>query len=203
MRRLLSIAIIASLSGYPALAATSIRLTDQFELPANSMVHISVPVGSLVANTHRSNEIKLSVIVKPGADSVPVEDPAFQPKVSKYIEDKRAFVEIAQVNTIQNWTVTLPLSANVKLDMGVGEVEIENVTRNIEVDVGVGEVDLTLVTKDYNRIDLDSNVGTVALDGFNATAQKRATVSETFKWRGEGRHQIDIDVGVGKIAVQF
>lgn len=203
MRQLLLPTIIASLFSIPALADSKITLNDQFTLPDNSIIHISVPIGSLNVNTHEANEIELDITVKASDDNWFGSDDVSDASIVKRIKDNQVYLEVDLDDTVQNWSVTLPQSADIRFDVGVGQVEIENAEQDVQVDVGVGEVELTLTSDNYKRIDLDSGVGEVELEGFKNAKHDRAMVSETVTWHGAGKYEINIDVGVGEIEVEL
>lgn len=86
--------------------------------------------------------------------------------------------------------------ANLKLDMGIGEVDMRSVlTGDCKIDIGVGELNLDLLgtSKDYS-VALDKGIGDALLDG------RKMQDDEIY---GTGDTAIEIDGGVGAVKIEF
>lgn len=93
--------------------------------------------------------------------------------------------------TIQNSSL-----CNLDFDIGVGEVKCEAaIPGESEIHTGVGETKLTLkgAKEDY-RISVDKGLGSIKIDG--------QSVSDGQKY-GSGKNEVEIDVGVGAVRVDF
>lgn len=194
---------IASLFSFNALAGDSVRLEENFKIDANSTIHFDIPVGSLDLRTHNSDEVIINVRVKAQEDGWFSSDADLDDAyLEKDISGSKVRLEIDLDDTVQEWEVTIPASANIDIDLGVGEIDLEDVEKDIFVDVGVGEVDIELASDDYDRIELESGVGATDLSGFRGEDSERNLVSESTYWRGNGRYQINVEVGVGEVDVR-
>ncbi len=201
MKKIVFACTVLALASTHALAKDEVYLDDKFDIEANSTVHIEVPVGSLEIETHNSNEVVVDIRVKQKDDgwfsSGDLEDVSLE----KDIDGDRVHLEVDVEDTAQEWRVILPKSANIRIQMGVGEVEIEEASRDVLVDLGVGEVDVELEGDDYRKINLETGVGGADLDGFKGIERDRTIVSESIYWQGKGEYHIDIEVGVGDVDV--
>ncbi len=95
-----------------------------------------------------------------------------------------------------NITIQSASLHNLDLDMGVGEVHlISEITGNSDIDFGVGEANITLLGElnDY-QIRMNRGLGEATFDGEHMKDDV---------WYGEGTNRIDMDGGVGKIAIIF
>ncbi|MBE1301695.1 MAG: hypothetical protein GJ680_17545 [Alteromonadaceae bacterium] len=180
-----------------------IYLDDKFDVEKDSIIHIDVPVGSVEIETHDSDQVVIDIVVKEKNDGWFGGDDIEDAELEKDISGKKVRLEVDVDESQQEWRVKLPKSANIRVELGVGQVELENVERDVMVDVGVGEVDVELTDDNYRKISLESGVGGADLSGFKQVDRERAMVSESLYWRGEGEYLIDIEVGVGDIDVNL
>lgn len=185
----------------PALAKGDITLNDTFPLANNGTLHLDIPVGEIELTTHDSNEISVEVRVKPQNDGWFSDEDVSEAKFKHRQEDGHVYLEIDQEKSVQEWIIAIPKNASIDLDVGVGEVNLDDVNANVFVDVGVGEVDVELTDNNYAMIHLDTGVGDVDLDGFKNAKWDKGMVSGSVRWNGDGEHKINIDVGVGEIEV--
>lgn len=202
MKKTIIAASLATIVTVPVFAKDSVHLEDRFEVREDSSVYIDISVGSLDLRTHDSNEIIIKVRVKEQEDkwfSGDLDDV----ELDKDFSGSKIHLEIDADDTVQEWEVIIPASAHINVDLGVGEIDMEGVSKDIHVDVGVGEVDIELASDDYERIELESGVGATDLDGFRNAANERHFISQESHWRGEGRYRIDVEVGVGDVDVNF
>lgn len=85
---------------------------------------------------------------------------------------------------------------NLDLDMGVGKLSLSTtLTGNNKIDAGIGEVEIVLFgSKEDYRIHAQKGIGALQIDGEN--------ISENVT-TGNGMNQLELDGGVGKIAIDF
>ena len=90
-----------------------------------------------------------------------------------------------------------------RLELGVGDIEVDNFANSAAIDVGVGAVRISSALDDYQSITLDSGVGDTKISGMkNDPKHTRKMVSSTTKYRGDGQYSINVEVGVGDIKVR-
>lgn len=85
---------------------------------------------------------------------------------------------------------------NLDFDMGVGETTIlSEITGDNEIDSGVGNLKINVIgnREDY-RVKVSKGIGSIKVNG-EETASEQVI--------GNGKHEIDIDGGVGSIAIDF
>lgn len=199
---ILNSALMAVLST-SAIGKESISVNERFNLEDNSVIALDVEVGEVFVKTHQSNEIIIEVKVKEN-DGHWFSD--FES--GDVVLNKRDIMDgfnlsIDVEDSHQKWEVTLPQDIAIKIDVGVGKIDLSGVTHDVDVDLGVGDADIALVGNDYNDIDLDTGVGDVDLSGFSHFESERSIVSKHINWSGSGQYKINVDVGVGDIDVSF
>ncbi len=134
-----------------------------------------------------------------------------QLKITPEADDDRRFEE--------NWSIRLPATVAVKLDHGVGDVDIRGIDAGVEVDSGVGEVRVEVGGGD---VSIDLGVGTAVVRGpaaayasaegsggvgdarISARGEKisgAGFVSHSATWEGDGTFHIEVSVGVGDAVI--
>jgi hypothetical protein len=119
----------------------------------------------------------------------------------------------------ENWSVTIPASIAIKLDHGVGDIDIRGADSGIDLDSGVGEV---RVEAGGGDISIDLGVGTAVVrapasvyasaEGAGGVGDANLTVrgkkissggfvGHSATWQGDGTFHIEVSVGVGDAVV--
>jgi len=119
----------------------------------------------------------------------------------------------------ENWSVTIPASIAIKLNHGVGDVDIRGADSGIELDSGVGEV---RVEAGGGDISIDLGVGTAVVrapasvyasaEGAGGVGDANLTVrgkkissggfvGHSATWEGNGTFHIEVSVGVGDAVI--
>ncbi|XOV77976.1 MAG: hypothetical protein ACFHVJ_13610 [Aestuariibacter sp.] len=187
----------------PVMAKDSVVIEERFTVDSDSRIQFEIPVGKLDLQTHDSDEVIIEVKVKDQEDNWFASPDLDEVYLDKRVSGNRVILEIDANDTIQDWEVYVPKSAHIDVSLGVGEVDLEDLTRDIFVEVGVGEVDIRLGEDDYGRIELESGVGAADLSGFKNIENERHFISESSNWRGAGRYDILVEVGVGDVDVDY
>ena len=202
MKTKIALSILAVLFTTAAMAKDSVQLKETISVGENVDIHFDIPVGSLEVTTHDGNEIVIDVKVKEADNdwfkSVDLDDAEIDIDQNK----RRVRLNIDLKDTVQDWEVKIPEDASIDVNIGVGGVEIEDFSRGADIDVGVGEVDIELTSTDYREIELEAGVGGTDLRGFDDYHNERNMVNESIEWHGNGKYEINIDVGVGDIDVR-
>ena len=104
----------------------------------------------------------------------------------------------------EEWIIELPKQTQLAIDLGVGSVNVTDITASINIDVGVGEIRVDSQAKYYATIELDSGVGAARISSnIGQVKSHRAMISETATWSGPGQYKMQIDVGVGEVSVRL
>lgn len=119
----------------------------------------------------------------------------------------------------ENWSIEIPAGLEVKVNHGVGDLDIRGSINGIEVDSGVGDI---LVEVSEGDIAIDLGVGKAVVrapasayasaEGAGGVGDARLTVngekissggfvSHVATWSGDGRDHIEVSVGVGDAVI--
>jgi hypothetical protein len=100
--------------------------------------------------------------------------------------------------------VRVPRGMEIEVELGVGELEIKDLTGDLRVELGVGEIN-AWIDKDKTRaVTLDAGVGEVELYGAGTRLEGRRSMlvgSEVHWDEGPGQSRVFLEVGVGEISV--
>ena len=119
----------------------------------------------------------------------------------------------------ERWTIEMPTNLFLTLNHGVGDVIVEDARAGLEIDSGVGDVRVEARAGDIN---IDLGVGTAVVrapaesygsaEGAGGVGDARLTVrgerissggfiGHAARWTGDGRHHIEVSVGVGDAVI--
>ena len=119
----------------------------------------------------------------------------------------------------ETWTIELPSRLAMDLDIGVGDVEIrgltgsitidagvgdivaEGVSGDIEIDVGVGDATVRAAAANYGSVSGSGGVGDAKLTVRGNKISSSGFVGKSAEWSGDGKHVIEISMGVGDAEV--
>lgn len=193
---------IAALCTTSAFAKDKAFIDETVNVGTESTLHFDIGVGSLNIETYEGEDVILDVVVKEGDGDWFSSADLDNVKLKTRHSGSDYYFEVDEEDTVQEWRVRVPADSNLDIDVGVGEVDLEDVNRDLNIDVGVGEVDISLSDDNYREIELESGVGGADLSGFKNIEQERALVSESIEWRGKGEYRINVDIGVGEVDVR-
>jgi hypothetical protein len=134
-----------------------------------------------------------------------------QLEITRADDDDRRFEE--------RWNIEMPARLSLRLDHGVGDIEIRGAADGIEIDSGVGDVDITAVEGDimvdlgvgkavvrgpataYGEAEAAGGVGNASITVRGEKVEGGGFVSHSASWTGDGRSRIELAVGVGDAVI--
>lgn len=102
--------------------------------------------------------------------------------------------------------VRTPAGLDTRVEMGVGELEIEDLAGDIEAELGVGEMNLRLPFDAVRAASLAAGIGetNLHLPAGRYTGERSHLVGSETDWReGPGQADLDAEVGVGEVNVRL
>jgi hypothetical protein len=205
---LLATSLISTMISVNALADNEKRIIESLTLTANQSVDIKFPVGSIEIEIVDSNQLEIEIEVKPkntGWTNWFSSNPKLSDlKLDKKISNHTVSLALDHENLDQVWHVKVPRSAALDIDLGVGDVDIDNLVNSAEVDVGVGSVSIDTDSNSYQQIMLEAGVGDTRISGFSDSANnQRQMVSSSSEYTSNGDYRINVEVGVGDVKVRY
>jgi len=202
-KKTLSILLLLAFSISVA-CADEIR-SHQFDTERVRTLHIENSVGTIMIAPSTSEvieiEIRLSTTKKSGWFRNAPELTALD--LTARQRGDRLQLSFRENDVKADWTIQLPESMVIRIEQGVGTVDMTNTNNPITVELGVGAV--TIRTSDANTalIELKAGVGDTKVIGGSSGMQSRAFVSSETRSSGHGKHPITVEVGVGDVEVEL
>lgn len=114
------------------------------------------------------------------------------------------YLEIDKDNIEQTWYARIPAKLAMRIELGVGEVNVSDLENDLNLDIGVGAVRVDVSSENYERITATTGVGDASIRGFSERAdnERPSFVGADTYWEGEGEYEIRIEVGVGDAQVR-
>ncbi|MDP2560083.1 hypothetical protein [Psychrobium sp. 1_MG-2023] len=102
----------------------------------------------------------------------------------------------------EEWHIQIPQLETLDVDLGVGEMTVKDISANLQLDVGVGEVKVYSDVNSFGVANVEAGVGAAQVKASSGTKDaNRAMVSEEVVWRGTGQYKMDVEVGVGDASI--
>lgn len=204
MNTISKIVIALSLAGV-AMTASARTITEQLTLSQGQGVAIKFPVGEVDMEIVDGDTLSLEIDIKPKNSKWFGRDDSDLSEVSleKNNGGRTLTLEIDNDEISQHWHVKIPRSAAVKVDLGVGDVDISGLANSADLNIGVGSIDVETALNDFQRIKLDSGVGDTKIGNMAGRSdEQRHMVSSESRYRGQGEYEIEANVGVGDVRVK-
>ncbi len=207
-RLLLSIPwMLVTVSG---LAADGLgELTKTFETQAGQKVRLQLPVADLRLEVADGNQVQADLLVscrwqQECADILSEIELVSSSTAQRFVVELKGISQWQSAKVEVEGTLIVPRSADLELEIGVGDIKIHGVERNLHVDVGVGKVKIWQPAAAVKAVSLEVNVGEATILGGAEDASDRRSFlvgSEVFWDKGPGDARIDVEVGVGEVSL--
>lgn len=200
----IAIPVLMLAAASQALADNDVIREHQFDLRAIDTLEIHASVGSIDIVPASGDQLEVILRIEGKKDgwfggARDVSDIDLEPRE----RNGRLTLEQTAENTETHWLIRLPVVATTKLSLGVGAIKGDLPATAVEVHVGVGEVDIDYPGPAAGEMRLKVGVGDAGIQGDADIHTRRAFVSQNISASGRGIQDIDIDVGVGNIALQL
>ncbi|MCA1931098.1 hypothetical protein [Rheinheimera sp.] len=199
-------ALILALSATTAMADDIKVLEKVIDAKSYKKLVLEVPVGEIKIKISKSSDISLVIELEPDDDWLGRSTDLSDAEISLREDGSSLKLKVDledDDDVTQNWTVAMPADMAVSLNLGVGSVEIDDMASDINVDLGVGEIDIDVDTSLFDSIKLDAGVGDTSIKGGKGRYQRdQVLVTSSSQLHGEGKKELEANVGVGDIEVR-
>ncbi|MEY4373861.1 MAG: hypothetical protein RL760_27 [Candidatus Eisenbacteria bacterium] len=98
----------------------------------------------------------------------------------------------------------VPRKLAVSVDMGVGELEANDLSGDLDADLGVGQATVRTALATTGRVNAVAGIGQASIHGAGDGEQRSTFIGANSTWNGgPGRSAIKLHVGVGEAAVKL
>jgi len=211
MRRLLLVTLLLALAA-PANAAETLQAqTKAWTVTPGTRFHFEFPVGGLRVEASDDSKVRLELLVKckhGDIDRCERFASHLRLDVDQDDNDLRVKVEgypkFGSSNINLQGTLLIPRSLEVKLEMGVGDLEVDGLEGDLEIELGVGEADLTLDSASYRTADVEVGVGDATLKASGKRRSSSGFLGRSVRWtEGTGPSRARVHIGVGDASLRM
>ena len=93
------------------------------------------------------------------------------------------------------------IAGPIEADLGVGDVDLEGTGGEVAIDVGVGDITVKAPAAAYGSIECSTGVGDASVRAGENSSKGTGMISKDLSWTGKGSGSMDLETGVGSIAV--
>ena len=235
MRRFAFCAVLLVVVAYPLTADAQDRVVrtfnESFDPSDYEAVKLDLNVGELKIAGGSGSQIEVEVRVRCSRrrNRDRCEDRAEDASIESYERRGKLILEIEGTGLWRSRyvhvlvSITVPEDQNVDVDMGTGELTLEdmagdvyvelgvgeatltNMSGNLVVDMGIGEINVTMPESAVATVTLDNGIGETALYHRNGkNSVERILGGTDVEWKsGPGMHNVEVDLNVGEINVRL
>jgi hypothetical protein len=230
MKKLILILPIVLVCAMTVEAAGSKTLTKTIDAGAIETLELSSGIGDVTITAREGlDEVAIEVLLTPRRGGffsskrkaeLEVEAASLETSVKK----DRLQLEIAATDDEdrrfeERWEIEIPARLALRLEHGVGDIEIQGIAADVELDSGVGDVDMTVLEGDimvdlgvgqatvhgpaavYGTVEAAGGVGSARVTVHGEEIEGSGFVGHSASWTGDGSYRMEIAVGVGDAVV--
>ena len=229
MRKCWIVLAVALILATPAAAGAPRILEGSVPVNGLETVQLDAGVGDIeITAVEGSNKVSVEVQLKPRRGGFfssmkkaqrEVDEAELRIDVSKGVLRLEIETESDDRHFEEKWTIELPARLDFNLDLGVGDVNIhelsgkltvdigvgdilaERVSGDINIDIGVGDAQVEATAADYGSVAGSGGVGDAQLTVRGEKISSSGFIGNSAEWTGAGAHVIDISVGIGDARV--
>jgi hypothetical protein len=214
MRKSLTLAAIALvLLAVPAAADVDVRSIDRsFKVDSDQQIILKMPLGEVEVVAGDPGKVEIEVVVTCGNSSTRCRSRAEEIRLEDTARSRSLILEIeGYSNKLTNRPgvevrLRIPTDSELKTEIGVGSMKIEDLTGDVSVEVGVGDVRVYVDPDRVGSVRLEVGVGSAEIhpDSQDQWSSGFLFLGNEVYWdEGEGESHIRVDVGVGEAMVRL
>ena len=203
-----------ALTGASAAAAHGQMLetdTHTFPITKAHRVHVHFPVGQLRVIPTDEPRVQFDIRVRCRSnDTERCEELANQLVLDSHDSGNTLTLRIENYPkwNRKGFTVTgelrVPRAQALRVEMGVGELDIDGLQGDLEVDLGVGDADIRTTRASAAHVSVESGIGDATIRGTGSEVESSRFVGARATWsRGTGKSDVRLHVGVGDATVRL
>jgi hypothetical protein len=205
-------ALIVALAASPAAADHGKKnLAQTIAAGEARSIAIDFPVGDLRIETGSGDTVRVDLKVECDRWFRSCEDRLEDVELRSDLENGKLHVDIRGYghghsgDLEVNGTITVPANRALRVDMGVGQLDIDGISGRLDVDLGVGDVTVRMPASAVRSVSIDAGVGDTTLRlPSGPVDDERSFVSSEIDWNeGRGEASVAVEVGVGDAVVRL
>jgi hypothetical protein len=98
----------------------------------------------------------------------------------------------------------VPRAQALRVEMGVGQLDVDGLQGDLDVDLGVGEADIRTPRASAANVSVEAGIGDATIRGAGSDLESSRFVGARATWsRGNGKSDVRLHVGVGDATVRL
>jgi len=204
----------AALALAPAVAAAREHreLSESFQYLRGQTVRLDFPVGELEIEASSGDKVEVELRAECRWDNSRCYAALEDVRIVSRSSDRRLSIEI---EGDKNWgrgklelegTIRVPRQAELDVEFGIGELEIDDFEGDVRVDMGIGDVTVRADASKVRSVDIDAGIGEATLSGVreNVRGRRSLLIGAEVSWDdGSGGSRIVVDLGIGDAKVRL
>lgn len=186
------------------------RITRQLEVGGEHQILLDVPVGEVRIEPGEAGRVAIEIVIlcdsdsrrcRRYADDIYLDDSLHRHTLSlKLRGDSHRLTGRPSIEV----RLAVPPGNDLEVELGVGELHIEDLTGDVDADVGVGEVEVFAREAIVGAVHLSAGVGEADLRPHRRGQSESRVLflGDEVSWNdGPGEARLVIEVGVGEVEV--
>lgn len=211
MKLALPLAVLCVLSAAPVHATVLETEPRTFPITAQQNVHLEFPVGELRVVPSDESRVRFDLRVRCKDRS----DERCEELANRLVLDSEMEGNTLRL-TLQKFpkwnhrgmtvlgVLRVPRALAVRIEMGVGELEIEGLEGDLDVNLGVGEASIRTAKLRAGHVSVETGIGEASIRGGGSDTRSRGFIGSVASWSsGRGRSSVRLHVGVGEGTVRL
>jgi len=216
MRPILSLAAagvlaLASFAADPAGATVLVTDTHTFKVTKEHRIHLNFPIGELRVVPTEDADVQFDIRVRcRGRAEEECEELANRLVLDSHDSGHTLSLKL---ENYPKWhhkgfsvigVLKVPRAQALRIEMGVGQLDISGLQGDLDVDLGVGEADIRTPRASAANVTVDAGIGDATIQGAGSGTESSRFVGARASWsRGNGKSDVRLHVGVGEATVRL
>jgi len=180
-----------------------------FSVTSHHHVRIEFPVGELKVVATDDSRVRFDLRVRCNRSTSRCEDMANRLVLDSDDEDGTLHLKL---HRYPEWRMhglklmgelRVPRSLPVRVEMGVGELDIDGLEGDLDVELGVGEAAVHAARNRTNNVTIETGIGDAQITGAGGDVERHGFLGSHASWSGGGRSDVRVHVGVGEGRVRL
>lgn len=180
-------------------------------VPSDKTVHLKFPVGSLRVEASSDRQVSFELSghcrrwwgddCRDRAERIHIRSESSDGQVDLSV---KGYPKMNAGGFELRGVLRLPAELALKVDMGVGEVDIRDIEGDLDVDLGVGDANIHAPDRAVRSVDVNTGVGDADVVARGSRVRRHGFISSSASWdEGRGRSTVSLHVGVGDGTVRL
>jgi len=201
----------AGLAIGPADAAVLQSDTHTFTITKEHRVHVNFPIGELRVIPTDDSRVEFDIRVRcRGRAEQDCEELANQLVLNSHDSGQTLSLKLENYPKWHNKGFTVigelrvPRSQALRIEMGVGQLDIDGLQGDLDVDLGVGEADIRTTRASAANVSVEAGIGDATIRGAGTDLESSRFLGARASWSGgSGKADVRLHVGVGDATVRL